>query len=144
MLYDVAGPGLVAVVGLGGFLSLTPLIVLVEAIALRLMKWGNLWRSLLDAFLMNLASTLAGACAFAAGMLSLDPATVWLGLLTGLVLSVAIEGGVLLLLKRQPAHHPPLALRLRAAQGQVWLAALVANLVSYAGLAVVVALVISS
>lgn len=139
MLLDVAGPGLVAVIGLGGFLVVSPLIVLVEAVVLRLLKWGNFWRALLDAFLMNLASTLVGACAFAAGTLSLDPTTVWLGLLTGLVLSIIIEGGVLLLLKRYPDRPTPLAPPLRAAQRQVWLAALVTNLVSYAGLAVLVA-----
>jgi hypothetical protein len=129
MLHDVAGPGLVVVIGWGGFLLASPFIVLAEAVVLRLLKWGTFWKSLLDAFIVNLVSTLVGATAFAAGFLFAEPAAIWLSLLIALILSVAIEGGVLLLLKRHPGR-------------QTWLAALIANLVSYAGLALVILLTV--
>jgi hypothetical protein len=126
-LLDVAGPGLVVVFGLGALVVVLPAIILVEAIVLRLLKWGTLWKALLDAFLMNLASSVAGACVFSLGFLALTSAALWTSLLVSGVLSVLIEGGVLTLLKRHPAR-------------QTWTAALAANLVSYAGLAVLLAL----
>lgn len=125
-VHDVAGPGLVGFIGWAGFLALSPLIVLAEAVVLRLLAWGALMKCLLDAFLMNLASTLLGACIVAAGLLFADPAALWLGLGVGFVLSVLLEGGVLLLLKRHPWRR-------------ALAATLAANLVSYAGLAVLAA-----
>jgi hypothetical protein len=120
MLWDVAGPEILVVFGVGTFLVAAPFIALAEAVVLRLLKWNTFWRSLLDSLLMNLASTLFGVCILTFGLFT---NSVWIGLLVSGVLSVLIEGGVLTLLKRHPAR-------------QTWLASLVANLVSYAGLAV--------
>lgn len=130
MAFDVAAPGLVGVIGWAGFLAVSPVIVLAEAIVLRLLGWGTFGRSLLDAFLVNLASGLVGGCALAAGLSLQANAALWLGLLAAFVVSVAIEGGGLWLLRRRPA-------------GETWRAALAANLVSYAGLALVLALALN-
>lgn len=126
-LLDVAGPGLVVVFGLGALIVVLPAIILVEAIVLRLLRWGTLWKSLLDAFLMNLASSVVGACVFSLGFLALTAEALWTSLLVSGVLSVLIEGGVLMLLKRHPAR-------------QTWTAALVTNVVTYAGLAILLVL----
>lgn len=128
MVYDVAGPGLVSVIGWAGFLVVSPLIVLVEAVVLLLLRWDGLWRSLLDAFVMNLVSTLAGACILGAGLLFQTPAATWLSLFLAYVLSVVLEGGVLWLMRRRPF-------------GRTAVAAVAANTVSYLGLAVLVAAV---
>ena len=62
-VFDVAGPGLV--VGLLAFgvvfvFILFLLIVLVETVALQLLRWGDFKSSLKASVLMNLASTLLG------------------------------------------------------------------------------------
>jgi hypothetical protein len=113
----IAGPvvvlfGLVA----GGLLVL--LIALVEAVVLWLLKWGGFWQALRDAFLMNVVSALAGLVLnFFAG--DWDAISPLVPLLVAWLLSVLVEGAVLLLLRR----HPP---RL------TWLAAVAANVASYA------------
>jgi hypothetical protein len=112
-------------------------IVLVESLVLWRLSWGSFRRSLGDSAIVNLASTLVGLVLFAlfvqtAFQCVRVPAgdgqhTVnscgWvvpplLGLVALWALSVAIEGGVLLLLKR---HAPR----------QTWIAALAVNAVSY-------------
>ncbi len=109
------------------------MIVLVEAVVLRLLQWGTFGRSLLDAFLMNLASTLIG-CAVPIILLATDNVPgVLLGLVGGWALSVGIEGGVLALInanrktERRPAR-------------QIWLASLLANAASYVMLAVFISM----
>jgi len=94
------------------------LIIVIEALALRLMKWHSVGRCFLDSTLMNLASALVGFLIFSAGL-------GWWSLLIAFVLSVVIEAGVLLLLKRHPARR-------------TWLASLIANAASYAVLCVLV------
>lgn len=120
LFWDVAGPEIIVAFGAGMFLVAAPFIGLAEAVVLRLLKWNTFWRSLLDSLLMNLASTLLGVCILTFGLFT---DSVWFGLLVSGALSVLIEGGVLTLLKRHPMR-------------QTWLAALLVNLVSYLGLAV--------
>jgi hypothetical protein len=79
---------------------------------------GSLRDSFLASLAMNFISTVVGFL-----LIGLNPG-LWQDLLVGLVLSVALEGGVMLLFRK-------------ASPRQTWLAALVANLVSYLGLALV-------
>ena len=114
VLADVGGPILFAGFGIVAYLALS----LLESIVLRLLKWGAFWRSLLASLLMNLPSTLVGFWLIWVVEFSrlnrlqflLIPAT-W-------ALSVAIEGGVLVLVKRDGGR-------------QNWMAALAANTASY-------------
>ena len=116
-LFDVAGPGVLlasAVLGLLSLTGLTLLITLIETLALFLLKWDRFWRSFLAALLMNVASTILGLFA-AVPMLAFG----FIGVLTAFVVSVLVEGVVLVLMKRGVGK-------------QNWVAALVANLASYA------------
>ncbi len=116
---DVAGPGLLAVLGAGIGLAvvLFVVVVLVEAAVLRLVRWGSFRRSLLASLLMNIASVIVGL--FFISLSFIHP-VVWLLLAFGL--SILIEGGVLVLMDRARA-------------GRGVLAALIANLVTYLPLA---------
>jgi hypothetical protein len=114
--FDVAGPGLV--VGLLAFgvafvIILFLLIVLVETVALQLLRWGDFKRSAKASILMNLASTVLGLL-----FLWLVPALGFLGILIAWALSALIEW--LVLRRLQPGED-----RLNL------IAALVANLASY-------------
>ena len=114
VLADVGGPILFAGFGVVAYLVL----FLLESIVLRLLKWGTFGRSLLASLLMNLPSTLVGFWLIWVVEFSrlnrlqflLIPAT-W-------ALSVVIEGGVLVLMKRDGGR-------------QNWMAALAANTASY-------------
>jgi hypothetical protein len=119
VLADVAnGPAILAV-GLvaGGALFLA--VVLIESLALRLLKWGTFWRGLRDALVANGASALVGlliGCVLLSGAsfggLTL-PALVgaWL-------LSIVIEAGALKLLSSHSWR-------------EIWIASLAANTASY-------------
>ena len=114
-VFDVAGPGVVFFVfgmGLLALCILTALIVAVEAAVLFFLKWGTFKRSLLAALVMNLVTTLIGG-----GMIFLL-SNIYLGLLVDFLLSVLIEGGVLMLFNRETVRKN-------------WIAALAANAVSY-------------
>jgi hypothetical protein len=113
----IAGP-VVVLLGLAAFGLLVLLIALVEAVVLWLLKWGGLWQALRDAFLMNVVSALVGFVLnlFAGDWDAISPLV---PLLVAWLLSVLVEGAVLMLLRR----HPP---RL------TWLAAVAANVASYA------------
>jgi len=114
-VFDVAGPGVVLlVVGMGllALCILTVLIVVAEAAVLFFLKWGTFKRSLLASLVMNLVTTLIGG-----GLMFLLSNT-YLGLLVDFLLSVLIEGGVLLLFNRETVRKN-------------WIAALAANAVSY-------------
>lgn len=116
-VFDVAGPGVVLFMvgaGLGGLCILTLVITLLEAIVLLLLKWGTFGRSLVAALVMNLVTTMIGF-----GMLVfMKGDAVYLGLLLDFLLSILIEGGVLMLFKR-------------GAPRANWIAALSANAASY-------------
>jgi hypothetical protein len=95
---DVAGPGLV--VGLLAFgvvfvIILFALIVLVETVALQLLRWGDFKASLKASALMNLASTLLGLL-----FLWLVPVLGFVGIFIAWALSVLIEWLVLMRLRR--------------------------------------------
>lgn len=114
VLADVGGPILVAGFGIVAYLALS----LLESIVLRLLKWGTFWRSLLASLLMNLPSSLVGFwLIWRAVFSSLNRLGIWL-ILAAWALSVAIEGGVLVLMKRDGGR-------------QNWIAALAANTASY-------------
>ena len=96
--FDVAGPGLA--VGMLAFgvvfvIILFLLIVLVETVALQLLRWGDLRGSLRASFWMNLASTVVGLF-----FLWLVPALGLLGILIAWALSALIEWLVLMRLQR--------------------------------------------
>jgi hypothetical protein len=107
------------------------LIVLVEAVALRVSKWGTLGQSLRDALFMNIASALIGCAVPITLLVTESIPQVALGLAGAWLLSVIIEGGVLTLItanrktERRPAR-------------QIWLASVIANTASYAMLAVLI------
>lgn len=114
-VFDVAGPGVVFLAAGMGMLALcvlTALIVVLEALVMLLLKWGTFWRCLLASFVMNLATTLIG------GGLMFLVWNIYLALVVDFLLSVLIEGGVLMLFSRGTARTN-------------WVAALAANAASY-------------
>ncbi len=127
---DISGPLVAVAVGLNFGLIVFPLIILSETIVLWLLKWGPFSRSLFDAVIANVASTIAGGAflflvagiQFWLGLPNSQPSAFieifgWLFLVPWL-LSVVIEGGVLWLLQRHPAR-------------KTWKAALAMNTASY-------------
>ncbi len=114
VLADVGGPILFAGFGIVAYLVLS----LLESIVLRLLKWGTFWRSLLASLLMNLPSTRVGFwLIWSVEFSRLNRLGIWLIPPTW-ALSVAIEGGVLVLMKRDGGR-------------QNWMTALAANSASY-------------
>ena len=115
--FDVAGPGILvaaAVFGFGALVALTLFISFAESIVMVLLKWDKYGRSLLASLLMNVTSTIFGGILVAIG--ALYSSFIWLAV--AFVLSVLIEGGILLLMKRGAAR-------------QNWIASLLSNIVSY-------------
>jgi len=86
-------------------------LVLVEALALKLMRWGTAKRCLIDSLLMNGASFLGLMLNLAPHISTAGP----FGLLLFCVYSTMVEGVVLTLMER-------------GEPGKIWSAALVANL----------------
>ena len=115
--YDVVSPGVFLLFGLIAFLVFSAIVFVIEAVVLWLLKWGTFGRSLLSSFLMNLASTIVGILAIGLSVTGLS--NNFLGFVIALLLSVLIEGGVLMLMKR-------------GATRENWRAASIANVVSYA------------
>ncbi|HEY83511.1 MAG TPA: hypothetical protein G4N96_00150 [Chloroflexi bacterium] len=89
-------------------------VVLLESLALKLLKWNGYWRSLWASFLMNLVSTLVGLPLMLLPI-SANP-VMYLPVTWGL--SVIIEGSILILMKRSGGR-------------QNWIAAIIANIASY-------------
>lgn len=114
--YDVVGPGVFLLFGLIAFLIFSGIVFVLEALVLWLLKWGTFGRSLLSSFLMNLASTIGGIVALGLSVSGLF--NNFLGFAVALLLSILIEGGVLMLMKRNAAREN-------------WRAASIANIVSY-------------
>ena len=116
MLSDTGGPGLILIVmalSLGALLLFFFVIVLLEGVVLRLIRWDNFKRSLWGSFLMNLVSTLVGFL-----VLYLIPRLGILGLAIAWALSFAFETFILI---RMKPDKPGLS----------WRAALAANTSSY-------------
>jgi hypothetical protein len=115
--YDVAGPGILlaaAAFSFGALIVLTLIISILETVVMLLLKWGKFGPSLWASLLMNVTSTIFGGVLIALGLFG--GSYVWLAV--AFVLSVLIEGGVLMLMKRGAAR-------------QNWIASLIANVVSY-------------
>ena len=139
---DVAAGPAILLFGLFAGAVMVLVIALLEAIVLVLVGWARFWRSLIDSLAMNVASTLlglvlatlapglyefcgygpAGDTRWCAGLVS-----PWTLLVLAAVLTVLVEGGVLLLLRRRPAR-------------ETWRAALACNAVSYLCIAVLMVL----
>ena len=117
--YDIAA-GLIAS-GVGLIIA-TLIISVIESLVMFLLKWDRFGRSLWASLLMNVISTIFGICgvysmifdplAFFTDMLS------WLAISFAFLLSVLIEGGILMLIKRH-------------ATGLNWKVSLIANIASY-------------
>ena len=122
--YDVAAPWLVGLlVGAGGctLTVLTLIISTLESLVMVLLKWGRFGRSLWASLLMNITSGIVGMVFGIVVLTSPDDSSIrhWYTLLAvAFVLSVPIEGGVLMLMKRGAAR-------------QNWVVSLSANLASY-------------
>lgn len=115
--FDVAGPGVliaIAAFSIVALIVLTLIITIAEAIVMLLLKWDKFGRSLWASLLMNVTSTIFGGVLIALGVLGGSYA--WL--VAAFVLSVLIEGGVLMLMNR-------------GAVRQNLLTSLIANLASY-------------
>jgi len=114
VMYDVGG----VLVGIGvGLIILTPIIGIIEAVVMFLLKWDKFWRSLWVSLLMNAISTIFGIGSVVVGFLFSD-LSLWLQVILAFLLSLLLEGGVLMLMKRN-------ATRLN------WLTSLYTNIASY-------------
>ena len=113
---DVAGPGVYIIFGLTAFLVFSAIVFVLEAVVLWLLKWDAFGRSLLSSFLMNLASTIFGILLIGLSLIGL--LNDFLGFVIAFVLSVLIEGGVLMLMKRNATREN-------------WRVAIIANVISY-------------
>ena len=105
-------PGLIALL-LGVLLILLMLMALTESVVLQILGWGNLKRSLIAALWMNLA-----AAPVLIGCILLTPNFGLASLGIAWLLSVLIQSGVLMLLKR-------------GSKRQAWVAGFFASLASY-------------
>jgi hypothetical protein len=114
---DVAGPGVLlaaALFSVGALIGLTLFISMIESLVLYFLKWDKFGRCLLASFLMNVTSTIFGGVLIALGVIG--GSYIWLA--AAYILSVLIEGGILILMKR-------------GAVRQNWTASVVVNLASY-------------
>jgi hypothetical protein len=114
---DVAGPGVLvaaALFSVGALIGLTLFISMIESLVLYFLKWEKFGRCLLASFLMNVTSTIFGGVLIALGVIG--GSYIWLA--AAYILSVLIEGGILILMKR-------------GAVRQNWTASVVVNLASY-------------
>lgn len=115
-LFDLAGGIILFYLAFLGAALLVG-IVAAETVVLRLLGCKPLSRAFVASLLANLASALVGLA-----LAQVVDVFAWWGFALSFVLSIAIEGAVLAALER------------RSSPG-VWRAAVLANLVSYAGLA---------
>ncbi len=114
--FDIASPGLLAATAGIGLLILcgsNVMIIGIESIVLWRLKWGSFKRAALGAIVMNIATSVIGI-----GIVPFTMQLYFWGLLIDFALSILIEGGILLLFKRDNKRA-------------TWLAALAANSASY-------------
>lgn len=114
--YDAAGPLVMVGLSCSLLIILTLIISTLESVVMFLLKWGRFSRSLWASLLMNIASTMFGLVALAFLDVLIGDSNLVLAI--AFVLSVLIEGGALMLMKR-------------GATRQNWIASLTANLASY-------------
>jgi hypothetical protein len=101
--FDVAGPGLIFValaLGVVALIIATLVIILLESVVLRLLKWGTFWRGLLASLVANIITTLIGL-----GLLIVLPTFGFWNILIAYLLSIIIEGGILIMFKRSSARE---------------------------------------
>jgi len=96
----------------------TLFVSVIEAIVMFFMKWGKFWRCLWVSLLMNVISTIFGLVLVEPVIGWMNNLSTWMVVAYAFLLSVIIEGGVLMLIKRNAAR-------------QNWLVSLVANIASY-------------
>jgi hypothetical protein len=118
---DAGGAALLVALGIAAVIILV-LVVIGEGVILRLLKWGTFWRSQMASLLANIASLIVGGFMLA---FNINSVPVFLGI--AFVLTVLVEAGVLMLMKR-------------GASGENWRASLIINVVSYVMLAAVLLL----
>lgn len=114
-VFDVAGPGVFLIAGGLAFAVFSFGTLVIETLVLWLLKWDTIGRSLLAAFLMNLASTILGIVLFGLSILGVSFFSI---VFLGFLLSFLVEGGILMLIKKGAAR-------------QNWIASVVANVASY-------------
>ena len=115
-LYNV-GAALVTV-GFGLIIS-TLLISTMEAVVLLLLKWDKFGRSLWVSLLMNGISTVFGIGSATAGTFGIfTNSSIWVAVIIAFLLSVFLEGVVLIVVKRGETRRN-------------WLVSLTANCASY-------------
>ena len=101
-----------------GIILFILLLALIEAGVLVSLKWGNFRRSLKASVSMNLTSTLFGVGVVLVATRGLTLVSIWVAVACAFFLCVLIEGGILMLLKREATLLN-------------WVVSLVANLTSY-------------
>jgi len=114
ILADMSGIWFLLIFGAIAAVIFFVVTVLLESIALKLLKWNTYWRSLGASLLMNLASLLIGIPL----TLLLINAKPIIYFPIAWALSVVIEGGILSLMNRGGGR-------------QNWIAAVVVNIASY-------------
>ena len=130
ILLDAAGPILILAFGIVALVPAFLIIVVIETGVLLAMRWAGFGATLLDVVLMNLVSTLIGLLVLVwLTVIAADgDAEAWtliaiLG--AAFAASVVSEAGILFLRRRRSARA-------------TWLPAIVANVASYAALALAV------
>jgi hypothetical protein len=97
----------------------TFIISLIEAVIMLLLRWDNFGYNLRISLLMNVTSTIFGIGSVLVGAMKFyNDLSIWSAVAIAFLLSVLIEGGILMLMKRDTA-------RLN------WIVSLTANVVSY-------------
>ena len=89
-------------------LIISMVIVVVEGVALRLLRWAGLWRSLADSVIANVASAVVGLAAailVPAFLAAIAEATALPLLLGSFLLSTVIEAGAIALIRRRPLRE---------------------------------------
>lgn len=116
-LFDVAAPGIVIGMLVGGIAVLILvifLIALIEAVILTLLGWEYFRKSLIVSIIMNIASGIIGGI-----LLVLVPHPTIFGLIIAMILSIIIEGGIMMRFRSDVV-------------GKTLLVVFLANLCSYA------------
>lgn len=116
-LFDFATPGIVIGMLAGGIVVLILIILLIsliEAVILTLLGWDYFRKSLIVSTIMNIASGIIGGI-----LLVLVPHPTILGLIIAMILSIIIEGGIMMRFRSDVV-------------GKTFLLVFLANLCSYA------------
>jgi hypothetical protein len=131
-IFDLAIWPMFLALGIAVLCLVFPTIIIVEAIVLRLLKWDTSWRVLLDATIMNLVSGVFGLLIpGGAALITESTAGTIVGLAAAWLVSIGIEGGILLLITKIRKQEP-LPTR------QAWVGSAAANTASYVLLGIVI------